>query len=81
MSLIGIGERGRMFLAQLLLWAVYIVVGIFVFTAVEGSVKREERDWGHGDSFWFVFVLLTTIGTKQVIIISNNNTHLRISVL
>lgn len=61
-----------MFLAQLLLWVAYIVVGIFVFTAVEGSQRREDRDWGYGDSFWFVFTVLTTIGKKQISIILNN---------
>ena len=27
----------------------------------------ERRRWGYGDSFWFVIVLLTTIGKKQVL--------------
>ena len=56
------------------------MIGIFVFTAVEGNVQRTyleqeegrntsgvdddyyDRRWGDGDSFWFVIVLLTTIG-------------------
>ena len=75
-----IGERGKIFLLLSLLWCAYVVIGIFVFTAVEGNVQRTyleqeegrntsgvdddyyDRRWGYGDSFWFVIVLLTTIG-------------------
>ena len=60
-----IGERGKIFLVLLLLWLAYVVVGIFVFTAVEGTAQLYDREWGYEDSFWFVIVLLTTIGTKQ----------------
>ena len=77
-------EKGRIFLILLLLWCAYVVIGIFVFSAVEGTAQHtypdrdaggnisredddyDERRWGYGDSFWFVIVLLTTIGKKQV---------------
>ena len=76
-------EKGKIFLILLLLWCAYVVIGIFVFSAVEGNVQHSypdreaegntsreddnyhERRWGYGDSFWFVIVLLTTIGKKQ----------------
>ncbi|XP_068716314.1 potassium channel subfamily K member 9-like [Montipora foliosa] len=57
-----IGERGKIFLVLLLLWLAYVVVGIFIFTAVEGTAQLYDREWGYEDSFWFVIVLLTTIG-------------------
>ena len=58
-----------MFLALLLLWSAYVVIGVFAFSAVEGSAgpekENEEGRWSYGNSFWFTFVLLTTIGKKR----------------
>ena len=107
--------KGLIFLILLFLWLAYVIIGIFVFKAVEGNVEREEeiqnqelterwnmselraatmqkhnmtaaefdtllgkiretpkthddyydeRRWSYGESFWFVFALLTTIGKK-----------------
>ena len=58
-----------MFFALLLLWSAYVVIGVFAFSAVEGSARKEkeneERSWSYENSFWFTFVLLTTIGKKR----------------
>ena len=107
--------KGLILLILLLLWLAYVIIGMFVFRAVEGNEEREgeienqeqkerwnmselraatmqrhnmtaaefdtllakiretpkthddyydERRWSYGESFWFVFVLLTTIGKK-----------------
>ena len=107
--------KGIIFLILLFLWLAYVIIGIFVFRAVEDNVEREEeiqnqeqaegrnmselraatmqrhnmtatefdtllgkiretpkthddyydeRRWSYGESFWFVFALLTTIGKK-----------------
>lgn len=61
--------KNKMFFALLLLWSAYVVIGVFAFSAVEGSAWKEkdneERRWSYGNSFWFTFVLLTTIGKKR----------------
>ena len=45
------------------------MIGVFAFSAVEGGARKEkengERRWSYGNSFWFTFVLLTTIGKKR----------------
>ena len=107
--------KGLILLILLLLWLAYVIIGMFVFRAVESNEDREgeienqeqkehwnmselraatmqrhnmtaaefdtllakiretpkthddyddERRWSYGESFWFVFVLLTTIGKK-----------------
>ena len=100
-------EKWKVFLGLFIFWSAYIVIGIFVFSAVEGDVERpksakieeqkisrlraatmekhnmtaaefddlakkiretqwedhyEPQEWNYADSFWFVVVLLTTIG-------------------
>lgn len=46
------------------------MIGVFAFSAVEGSARKEKENeegrWSYGNSFWFTFVLLTTIGKKDV---------------
>ena len=61
--------KNKMFFALLLLWSAYVVIGVFAFSAVEGNAwkekENEEGRWSYGNSFWFTFVLLTTIGKKR----------------
>ena len=61
--------KGAIFLILFILWCSYVIIGILVFKAVENSAEREDysyrREWNYGDSFWFVVVLLTTIGKKR----------------
>ena len=61
--------KGVIFLVLFILWCSYVIIGTLVFKAVENNAEREDhyyrREWNYGDSFWFVVVLLTTIGKKQ----------------
>ena len=60
--------KGLIFLILFVLWLAYVIIGMLVFRAVENNAEREDRyyhhEWSNGDSFWFVVVLLTTIGKK-----------------
>ena len=61
--------KGVIFLILFLLWWAYVIIGMLVFKAVENHAEREDHyyrhEWNYGDSFWFVVVLLTTIGKKR----------------
>lgn len=59
------GEKAKLLLVLFSVWLGYLVFGMIVFAAVESNEEGEEhlnRRWNYGDSFWFVFVLLTTVG-------------------
>ena len=60
--------KGLIFLILFILWLAYVIIGMLVFRAVENNAEREDHyyryEWSYGDSFWFVVVLLTTIGKK-----------------
>ena len=55
----------KTFIALSLIWGIYIVVGSFIFLAVEGNSdyrRFDKHQWNFSDAFFFVFQLLTTIG-------------------
>lgn len=59
-----LAEKAKLLLILFILWCGYLALGMLVFTALEGKdeVEGEETKWNHGDSVWFSFVLLTTVG-------------------
>lgn len=63
-----LAEKAKLLLILFILWCGYLALGMLVFTALEGKdeVEEEETKWNHGDSVWFSFVLLTTVGYGDV---------------
>lgn len=57
-------EKAKLLLILFISWCGYLSLGMLVFTAVESKDKVEENEakWNYGDSLWFSFVLVTTVG-------------------